>query len=285
MKKRIFYSDNGTLADFTVAINNYHAGINIIPDFNASEDYIYIGSRLPFNHLYVKLGNTVNTELSDLNVSYWCNNSWENVVEVMDETSIVGASFGQSGFITWITDKDELWTREDTCGKGNCQNIEGLTSVEIYDLYWMRISFSNNLTSNLDLSWIGQLFSNDSDLGSEYKSLLRTNVKNAWEAGKIDWEEQHVRAAEIIEKDLVAKKMIHHGEQILEREDLMLPSVHQVAKIIYNELGDDYIDQRAQAEKDYYSKLHTALPTIDINKNARVDYKTEDRINHGRLLR
>jgi hypothetical protein len=54
MNKRFFYLDNSTLSDWTPALNNYKAGSKAMP-FVGGEHALMIGSRLPFNHFYVKL--------------------------------------------------------------------------------------------------------------------------------------------------------------------------------------------------------------------------------------
>lgn len=277
---RILYSDNGTLTDYTTNLDNYHGGTHSF-SFVASEDAIYIGSRLPFNHIYLKLGSTVNAETSSMSISYWDSIDWRSAVEVIDETAVSGASLAQSGFVSWVPDKDYGWIREDTNYGGI--EITGLTSVEIYDLYWLRINFSADLTADVTLSWAGQKFSDDDDLGTEYADLVRTSVLSAYESGKTDWEEQHIAAAKIIIQDIKKRGLIYDKQQILKWDEFTPAAVSQVAKIIYGGLGNDYLDARSLAVKDYAERIGNVLPTIDKDRNAREN--TYDRITQGRLYR
>jgi len=247
-----------------------------------SEDYIYIGSDLPFNHVYLKFGTTVNSEASTISeVAYWSgNNDWRAAVEVIDETSVAGATFAQDGYISWVTDKDYSWREDDT--NRNQQQVDGLTSVNIYDKYWVRIKFSADLTADVILSWSGNLFSNDDDLGSEYPDLVRSAMTTA--LGFSNYEEQSVRAAKIIIKDLIQKSVMIHSSQILDKSDMMLASVSKVAELIYGMLGDDYRDDKVLAQTEYNKRLVTSVPKIDEDGNARVD-KDELRIRPGRIIR
>jgi len=281
MLRRIFYSDNGTLTDLSINLQNYHAGTNAFT-LVAAQDCLYIGARLPFNHLYIKMdGDNVNAESSVMSASYWDGGNWRSVAELIDETASSGATLAQSGFITWITAKNYFWAREDTNYSGN--SITGLTDLEIYDLYWLKLSFSADLTADTAIAWLGQKFSDDNDLGSEYSDLVRDGLISAFESGKTDWEEQHVRAAEIIVNDLTSKNIILEKEQILERFDFRLCAVSKVAELIYIGLGQNHVEDAAKAKKEYEKRLNSAMPRIDQNKNAREDIG--ERFSQGRLIR
>ncbi len=281
MKRRIIYSDDGTLQDLSINLQNYHSGTNAFTMISA-EDNIYIGSKRPFNHIYLKFdGTNINANASVLSVAYWDSGEWRDMVNLLDETSLAGATFAQSGFVTWLTDKSYSWTRENTNYGGN--SIAGLTSIELYDLYWCRLSVSADLSADVTLSWAGQKFSNDNDLGAEHPELIRPNFMAAYESGKTNWEEQHVAATEIIVDDLISKELILFEDQLLCKEDLRPCAVKKVAQMIFTGMGEDYEDNRAGAEKEYYTRLNKALPSVDKNSNAREDIG--EKCNVGRLYR
>lgn len=276
MKRRIFYSDNGALNDFTPELARYPIGAQTMT-FVAAEDYIFIGSELPFNHFYIKLGTTVNLNAANMAVSYWDGSQFRSVVNLIDETS----GLSQAGYVTWLTDRDHGWIREDTNHGGN--SVTGLTSIEVYDLYWLRIGFDADLTADLDLNWIGQKFSDDDDLGGEHAELVRSGFISSYETGKTDWEEQHVIAAELIADDLIEQNVIVAKEQILYRENLRRASVKKTAQVIYTGMGRDYYDDRDQAKKEYENRINKAVPETDKNRNARLDLN--ERYETGRLYR
>ena len=283
MKKRIIYSDNTVLNNITDELNNYHTGETGIT-FVAAEDALYVGSNLPFNHLYCKMGATVNENASVMTVELWDGTEWQAVAELNDGTDLSGATFGQSGYVEFTPDKNENWTREDTVDADGTESVTGLGDIKIYDKYWVKITASADLTANLTIAWIGQIFSDDDDLDSEYPELLDTSLMSAIKSGKTDYQEQAVRSANIIIKDLKRKKIILDKNQILVREDLMLSSVSKIAEITYTMLGDDYVDNKAAAKKEYIERLNSAFPIVDKNNNARVE-PVETIPDHGNLFR
>lgn len=259
---RILFSDNGVISDWTVSLDNYKVGSKVF-NYTAGQDYLYIGSRLPFNHFYFKL-KELSSVTSTMTVEYW-SDGWEEVVELTDETN----GLRQSGYVKFTPNRDDSWDRESTNYSGD--SVDGLESVVIYDLYWIRISFDQTLTNTTEISWVGQLFSNDEDLSTEYPELCRPNSLTSFEAGKVDWEEQHVRAAEILAQDLIDKQIILDKGQILNHEDYKNASVQKVAELIFNAFGDDYIDQRQRAREEYQLRLSKKVHRVDLNKNAIED--------------
>jgi len=148
----------------------------------------------------------------------------------------------------------------------------------------MRLSVDADLTADMVISWLGQKFSDDNDLGSEHAEVTRSNFIAAFEDGKTSYEEQAIKAAEIVENDLISRKMITHNEQILDRYDLRLASVSKVAELIYNDLGDDYVDKYDNAKREYQSRIGKSVVKVDRNSNALLD-KQEDRVMKGFLYR
>ena len=105
---RIIYSDNSTLSDWGVELNNFHSGTQTF-SFVAAEDYIYVGNVVPFNHFYVKMA-TASVASSTMSVSYWSGSQWRSAVEVIDETG----GLTSDGFVTFVPDRDHGWVNADT---------------------------------------------------------------------------------------------------------------------------------------------------------------------------
>jgi len=276
MNKRILYSDNGNLIDFSVNLNKYSATESEF-SYVAGEDYIYIGSRLAFNSLYFKL-NASNTTPANMSIEVWDGSQWRFVNEVIDETE----GFFKSGHVTFVPNRDHGWLHESTNDGGAV--VPGLAAVKIYDQYWMRISFDVNLDLDCSLLWVGSLFCDDSDIGSEYPDLVKSSVLSAFQSGKLNWEEQRVRASEIIIQDLMINRVILDAGQMLEREDYRVACVQKVAEIIFNAFGDDYIDQKQRAREEYQRRLSNPVKKIDLNANA-VEERSETFNTQGWLSR
>lgn len=263
MNKRVLFGDNGTIIDFSSAMDEYRSGSKVVP-LIAAEDFLYIGSRLPFNHIFFKL-NIPNTLPTSMTPKYWDGSAWVSFVESTDET----IGFTQSGFLTFVPNRNNPWKMCSTNYSG--QSVVGLESVTIYDLYWIRLEFSADFNPLTEMQWLGNLFSNDYDLGGIYPDFVRTNVKIGFEAGKTSWEEQHAIAGKILIEDLVNKGVIDDGAQILNRSDYTLASVYKVAEIICNSFGDDYADDKKGARSEYVERTSKRIQKVDVNKNGAED--------------
>lgn len=269
MKSRIIFSNNGVLSNYTVELNNYHSGTATLP-IVATEDALFIGQRLPFNSLYFKF-STANTASSVMTISVWDGNQFRNVVETYDETSLSGATFGQSGYVSFVPDRQYSWGREDTQSSSGTEQVTGLGNVNIYDHYWVKITFSNNLDAGTTLSWIGTKFSDDNDLGSEYPDLVLSSTMTAWESGKTNWEEQHIIAAEKIAKDLKAKDYIIHKNQILNKDDFKDAAIYKVAEIAYSQMGPQFQQEKIDSKEKYESYMNKINPIIDKDIDGQID--------------
>lgn len=254
---RVFFKEASNVIEITNDINKYKADTYLMS--LATTDAIYIASDFPLNHLYVKMGDVVNEINSTINISYWSNDSWVPVVHKNDYTE----AFSQSGFIEFTPDRDENWSMDDTNSNGDV--ITDLSSIVVYDKYWTKITVSTTLTDAIELEYIGHLFSEDSDLYAEYPIFNDSNFLTGFEAGKTSWEEQAVKASDIIIQDMKRKNIIFGAEQILERHILLPACVCKVAEILFNAFGNDYVEQKKSARQEYEKRMDLSKFIIDDN--------------------
>ena len=271
MMTRIIFSKAGVLSDLSTTLDDYKAGSSALTVV-AADDFLLIGAYYPFNSKYFKLG-VVASAITVPSVQYWTgSNGWEDAVEVIDETN----GMKNSGFISWTPNKDNSWCRDDS------DEITELTGKTIYDLFWIKMKFSVNATMTLD--WVGELFSNDTDLGAEFPDLLRTQTLDSFETGKTTWEHQHVIAAKVLIDDLKSKKIISHKEQILDRKEFTLPCVQKCASIIYSSFGDDFIDNKKECDIEYAKRINKDIFNIDRTETA-LPNPIDMTMRQGRLYR
>lgn len=233
--------------------------------------YIYIASDFPFNSIYFKLG-TPNAIPANMKIEYFGNN-WSEVVELRDDTH----GFTQNGHIEFTPNRNAGWTMA-------LESSQAGISKVVYQKYWTRISFDVNLTAATSLEFVGNKFSDDTDLFSEYPIFDDANFMNAFRIGKTNWEEQHVKASELIIQDLKKKSVILGAEQILDRAKFIGASVCKVAEILFSAFGNDYVEQRKNAEKEYGKRLDLSQYSVDSNNNALLE-KSEIISNQGWLSR
>ena len=260
---RVLFKDVSSISEITKQINKFKS--DTYQMIMTPDDAIYISSDFPLNHFYVKMGELTNGIDSEMLVEYWSNIGWAPVANLNDYTY----SLNGSGFIEFTPSKDESWLRQDTNSQGSL--ITDLESIKIYDQHWIKISFSIEL-EQVDIEWIGNKFSDDYDLFSEYPIFNDETFLTSYEAGKTTWEEQHVKAAELIIQDLKRKNIILGAEQILDRDILMPAAVSKVAEIIFNAFGNDYRQQRDDAKLEYAKRIDLSKFVIDTNGNAIKDH-------------
>lgn len=272
---RVFFKDS-VITEITNKVNRYKSGtydLTIVPG-----NYIYIATDFPLSHLYVKLGAIVNAVSANMSIQYWSGKAWSNAVNINDYSE----SFSQSGFIEFTPDRRASWDMDDTNGGNN--QVTGLETITVYDQYWTRISFSASLTTNIAIEYIGSMFSNDDDLYAEYPLFNDSNFLECFENGKTTWEEQHVKAADLIVQELIRKNIIIGSEQILDRNILMPAAVCKVAEIIFNAFGKDYVDQLQRCKEEFKNRIDLSKFVVDINNNAIKDAK-ENEATQGWLSR
>lgn len=280
LDQRIIFSDNGTLIDYSHELNNYNSRTATLP-FVAAEDALYIGSDLPWNHLYF-LMDTVNTAAAELSVELWKSkqDGWVSAVDILDDTASSGVPLSKSGHSSWVLDKDEGWSRADT----DDMDSSGLETLKIYDLFWAKITWSADLDAGTAIRYIGQKFSEDEDLGVLYPDLNTSRSKTAFATGKTSWEEQHIVAAQIIFRELSrTREDVISKNQIIRWDWYQLPAVFKTAEIIFNAFGKDYEDLRNEALRNYEQQMDLRLTMLDYNENTRLD--GQERAETGGLVR
>lgn len=264
VNNRIVWKDNATLKDLSLEMNNIYSGTKVV-DIVAAQDKLYIGSDLPFNHRYFEV-SAVNAAASVVSAKVWDGSTWNSVVNLLDETSVSGATFAQSGIISWTPDRDSGWSLEDKTA-----DISELSTITIYDMYWVELSFSGNLTGTTALKYVGHKFCRDEELYGFYPDLADSNRKTAYASGKSSWHEQTVQASEIIVRDLRKKGIIWSSSQIVDWAHFTDACVHKAAAIIYGAFGDNNVDDAARAEALYKEAMNKQVFNVDRDKDARLD--------------
>jgi hypothetical protein len=267
---RVIFSNNGVLTDLSKSLSNYFSLSEII-DIVALQDYIYIGSDLPFNHRWFEI-TTANDQASVISAHYWDgSNTWRAVKDIVDSTiGSTGKTLSQSGEIAWTPDRYYPWGRQESTED---MTSSGLTSLAIYDMFWLRLSFSADLKGTTSLKYLGHCFSNDEALIAEYPDLSSTTLMTAHTAGKTSWKDQHFIAAKYILEDLRKLNIIWSNNQVLDSLQLQSASVHRTAAIIYDSFGDDYADNYKKSMQKYKDCMTVGAFRIDQNGNARLDSK------------
>ena len=264
--QRIIFSNNGVLTDLSITLNDADEG-TYVPGIVAAEDYLYVASPMPFNHKWFQLGTVVNAASSAIAVHLWHDNAWQAAADVMDYTSTSGATLAKSGVVQFRPEIESGgWTRQRLSSE-----VTGIEALEIYNMYWVRFSFSQNLTAGTVLKYVGQRFSKDTDLYAEYPDLNNTVLLSNWASGKTTWDDQHALAANRIIQKLISSNIIYDSNEILDWELFTEASVHKTAEIIYAGLGPSMLENRKIAIEKYDKAINMSYFNADKNGDAVLD--------------
>lgn len=231
----------------------------------------YVGKKAPFNNFFLWL-DTANTNSVSMAVSYWDGNAWIPVVDLLDGT--FGAS--QSGVVQFSPNKDNQWQIEDDTSSNG---PTGLDTFTIYDMYWLKVSFSGDLSASTTIKQLNYKFAEDADI------LMKDTDINEFLASfnQTDWTPQILQASIEVANDFKRKKLILDEGQILRFDDVAIPTAYKALFIIYLNLGSSYKEKRDEIAK-LYDSSYTGLYTIDRNNNA-VDDLGESNFSTNTMFR
>ena len=250
--------------DYSREVNDWRTGSKAFA--YTSGGYLYIGSDVPFNNLYIDLGTTKNAVSAVVSAQMWWAQAWTDAVDVIDETLVSGVSLAQSGRITFRPSDLKGW---DSIPRTN--DVSALSTYSIYDFYWARLSWNATLTSTTDLKYIGQKFSEDGDLFVYYPDLNSTALLTAHASGKTNWNDQHFAAAEVIIRSLMSKNIVWSKGQILDASRFVEASIHKTAEIIYSSFGSAYANNKTAAAESYKSAINMGRFAIDLVGEAKLE--------------
>lgn len=274
---RILWTDGLSQKDVSIALTDWR-GDSLEFDYTLG-DYLYIGCELPFSYKYFDV-TSANNQAATLSVHFWTGSGWLAAKDIVDETAINGAPLARAGQISWTQDIDNIqWTAQR-----KSQEVTGITVDNIYNLYWLRLSWSASFKNTTELQYIGFCFSSDEALVSFYPDLSNNDLRHAFANGKANWREQHLLAGEAIIRDLKRRKILWRPEQVMAPELFREASCHKCAEIIYGGLGQAYAAVRTQAAERYKDAINIAIFEVDANESGTLD-PGESRLSTSYLTR
>ena len=238
---------SGSIEDITYKVTDVsHAGASLTL---TSSDAIYIGSELPFNSLYIRLGAQVNNNAANLKYAFYTGNEFVDFTRILDGTN----TLAKSGVVNLIAADTKSPSAQDT------KNITELAIEGYYGLYWTKISPSASLDV-IDFKYFGQLFlESDQALFMEYPELSNPSFYKTFGLidgkNKIDWLDQRIVATDRVIADLIARGFVVSGDQFLDWRLMKEATIHKCAEIIYKSQGQRYKEDYLVANKAYQLSL------------------------------
>lgn len=258
---RVFYSDNGVLTDYSVEAQN---NADTFPlEMVAGQDYLYVGQYFPFNNLFFQL-DTANTVASVMSAQYWDGKVWRDAVDFIDSTKLLGKTLARNGVIQWSPDRQYSWLKtEDTTDRGAPTE---LSTLEIYELHWMRLKVSVNLSAGTIVKDLGYAFTANHMLSSIDPEINEYLVP--WGGvSKTNWDEQIQLASTHVVADLRSRGLIVAPGNVLRFDDVSLATAYRTLQIIYSRLGEAFAPRKQDAQENYEKLLNLKGFTFDTNRN------------------
>ncbi len=280
MLNRALYSASGALTDLTPQLLDYY-GNDFDLTYTAATDSIFIGSKYPFTRKYFKVSADVPNVLpANIQIQYWDGTAWRDSVEIIDETVLVDVPLDHDGYVSFTPDKQYQWKRDDTVSNGT-ERITGLGTLTIYDLYWVKITYSADIATTL--TWSGDIFCTESDLYSEYPDMSRSAVLTAFLSGKTTWEEQRVVASELVAADLKQAGVTPSSNLVLSADQLRRATVSKTAALAFGAL-EGFQDTAKKADLEYAKRMSPRYFDIDTNEDGQDDPE-ERQVKISRMTR
>jgi hypothetical protein len=265
---RLIRGDNGALTD--VSLENQDETRNITLDLVTGEDYIYVAQHFPFNNLFFQVSSP-NAVASTMSVEYWSGpgNGWKSFQDVLDDTKRSGASLATSGVIQFTPDPMYNW---QAVGDSQGQDFPtGLTTLKIYNVYWLRISFNATLTNTTAIKRLSYAFTRSQQLDNLDVEINR--FLTSFSASKTNWDDEIVTASQQVVDDLMRAGLIVSRGQVLRFDDVSMAASWKTLMLIYRNCGPAFRDKLLDAEKEYGKLLNLRRFSFDKNQDGFVDKK------------
>ena len=260
-------NDPGTLTD--VSLRNQDETISEVMDtVPTGSSYLYIGQHFPFNNFFMQLDQP-NAVQTTLQVQYWGGESvgWKDAVDVLDGTDTSGVPLAKSGVVQFSPNTTNSWqTVADTT---NGPTPTELTSVAIYNVYWIRIRWALALTATTSIKRLAYAFTQSQQLDNIDTTI--NQFLTSFGAAKTDWNDQIMTASIQLVNDLKGRGLIISPGQILRFDDVSMACDYKALELIYSNLGPAYHEKMLNAETKYNRMSSLRRFTFDKDMNAFTD--------------
>jgi hypothetical protein len=257
---RILKKDDLGLHDLSI-INQDET--NFIDFESESTDSFYIGKYLPFNNFYIDI-KKICKENVNINISIWTGRNWEPAADILDGTCSSLGTFKRSGVIQFFPDKKDKWTSiTDT----SLYAQSGLSSKKIYDLYWIKISFSDQITE-CEANKISYLFTTSQQLDNIDVQI--NSYLSAFGTGKTNWNTEIMTASSQIVAELRSRGVIKEEGELLRLSDISHACDYKSLSIIYTSLGVSFTEKRDYYENKYSQLISQKYFTLDQDENGSI---------------
>lgn len=262
---RIIYDNGSSLSDLSVANQDETANVSLHLD---TDKFLYIAQKCPFTSLffYIHTGNTVDTGVT-LKAEYWDGTQWREVADLLNDTVSANKPLHKSGTVKWYLDEDYSWQKVTSTNETYAP--AELQTLKIYEMYWVRISATAELSANAAAHQIAYTFTSTQELNNYDVEI--SSYYDSFETGKQDWIREIITASKLLLMEMKRRGLVTHNGQLIELDDFHIPASYKTLELIYANLGPSYVEKRKWANEQFAKALNVQRPVIDTNKDGKID--------------
>lgn len=261
---RVIHSDNSVLKDWS--LRNQEEGQTLPFALVTTEDYVYLGQHYPFNNFFMQL-SVANDVAASLGIQYWDAVAWRDAVDILDGTADNnGVPLAKSGIVQFSPDPQYRWFITSDTKRGKFP--PELETLNIYNVYWLRIKYSATLKATTALKRIAFAFSRHQQIDS-YDAKINQYL-DSFAVGKTSWDDEIVTATFMLLRDLKKRGLAQAQGDILRLDNFSIPTDWKTLEIIYRSLGGDFKEKLLEAKEQYEKTLSLERYTFDKDEDAFV---------------
>ena len=240
-------------------------------------DFLLIGMQYPFNNFFVDI-STPNNNASALTLEYWNGSQWTAAVDVLDGTSLAGATMGRSGTVLFSLDRRYAgWSKVNNT---KTDSLTELVTKDIYDLYWLKVSVSADLDVTTAIRELGFAWTSGSKMKQVKPEIDR--YMPSFESGKQSWNKEIMMASKMMITELKKADLAYGPQQVIRMDDFWLPATYKTLWLIYSSLGPAYLETANAMAHQFNKLINVNNITVDQNNDGRVsDWEKDSRVKVG----
>lgn len=230
--------------------------------------YWYMAQHFPFNNFFFYLDQP-NSVATNLEIQYWGGKGieWVDAVDILDGSVTNGVPLSKSGVVQFSPNTRNTWNI--VADTENEPQPSGLSTVNIFNVYWIRFRYADALTGTTSLKRLSYAFTQSQQLDN-----LDTNINQyltSFGAGKTDWNDEIMTASIQLVTDFKRRGLIVGPGEILRFDDVSMPCDLKTLILIYQNLGPAFRQKLLDAMSDYDRASSLARFTFDKGKDGFVD--------------
>lgn len=218
-------------------------------------------------------------EPSELELEYWDGSKWVAAVDILDGTSVSGATLSRSGHVLFNLDFEKT-------GWGKVMNptqlaaLTELSGRKIFNQYWLKLKVTGAIPADVTFKELGFCWTS-----SDKMKIFRPEIDRympSIKAGKTNWIPEMMMAAKLMTAEYKKANLVYGPQQVIRLDDVWVAATYKALWIIFSALGPAYLEQAKEIHHQFYKNMNVDNVTLDQDKNGRVsEWEKDSKVKTG----